>query len=374
MKILYVADRWDPRDHAQASGTDYEIYHALKREGAQVDVVGPFLPHFSPLEQALRVVHHRIFSTRLFKYPLNYFRQTARQVRQAAADWDPDLMVSMYAAPLVLVDNRIPLLYFCDSSIQWLKKQWKNHAALTYLTMQWWERRVIHKSAQIISFSESNARELRTGYGVPSDQVNVMTIPAAVPHDRVPETLSIRENLEPVRLLLVGRDYHRKGVDIALEVVNQLNLKDVPAELRVVGLDGEGTDYARFMGLYDKTIPEELTGYLDQYRWADFLIHPARFEAAGIVPSEAAAFGVPTLTNDVGGLATTVQDGVSGVVLTQGSSAGDYVREIRELIDSLDRYQRLCRTTRQRYEQELNWPAVGNRLMEIAQSAAEFGS
>ena len=34
MKILYVAGRWDPNDHNQASGTDYEICQALKNEGA----------------------------------------------------------------------------------------------------------------------------------------------------------------------------------------------------------------------------------------------------------------------------------------------------------------------------------------------------
>ena len=79
------------------------------------------------------------------------------------------------------------------------------------------------------------------------------------------------------------------------------------------------------MGLYRKTITEELAGYVANYQWANFLIHPARFEAAGIVPGEAAAFGVPTITNAAGGLATTVADGISGVVLSKGSPPKAYV-------------------------------------------------
>lgn len=42
MKILYVAGRWDPTDHNLASGLDYENYNTLLREGAEVEIVGPF--------------------------------------------------------------------------------------------------------------------------------------------------------------------------------------------------------------------------------------------------------------------------------------------------------------------------------------------
>jgi len=371
MNVLFVADRWDPKDHSQASGVDYEVYHTLLREGANLSLVGPFDWQYSPLERILRGLHNRFFDTRLFKYPWKYFFKTSREVSRALKDHQPDLVVAKHAAPFVYADlGEYPLLYFCDSSVRWLKEQWKNHAAVTYLTMERWEARVIQKAAHVVSFSEANARVLINDYGLSEEKVSVMAIPASIPHDRVPETISARDKLQPVRLLLVGRDYHRKGVDTALEVVQILNERDIPAELRVVGLDGKEREHTRFLGLFNKTIPEELEGYLSQYQWADFLIHPARFEAAGIVPSEAAAFGVPTITNQTGGLATTVEDGRSGIVLPGGSPAAVYATAIEEFVLAPDRYQALCRTTRQRYEKELNWPALGGRLMKIARTAA----
>ncbi|MCE5207921.1 MAG: glycosyltransferase, partial [Chloroflexi bacterium] len=105
-----------------------------------------------------------------------------------------------------------------------------------------------------------------------------------------------------------------------------------------------------------------------------FLIHPARFEAAGIVPAEAAAFGVPTITNNVGGLATTVADRVSGVVLPKHSPAESYVRVLKEYCDNPVAYHLLCETTRQRYETELNWDVVSKKLYRICLDACSLKS
>jgi glycosyltransferase involved in cell wall biosynthesis len=114
-----------------------------------------------------------------------------------------------------------------------------------------------------------------------------------------------------------------------------------------------------------KNDPKELEQYADLYRRAQLLIHPAYFEPAGIVPGEAAAFGAPTITNDTGGLATTVKDGISGIVLPRGSPAAAYVARIKELIANPEAYYQLCRTARQRYELELNWQVRGNWLGDL---------
>jgi glycosyltransferase involved in cell wall biosynthesis len=231
-----------------------------------------------------------------------------------------------------------------------------------------WEQRVINKTDHIITFSEANKDVLRRTYGVPESDLTVFAIPASIPQDVVSEDLQLTRDFDPVKLLLVGRDYHRKGVDIAIEIVTGLNELGISAELRIVGLDGQDTEIVNFMGLYDKTDPAELEGYVNNYRWAHFLLHPARFEAAGIVPSEAAAFGVPTLTNDSGGLATTVKDGVSGRVFPEGSPAEIYIQEIKRLTGEPDLYHQLASSTKKRYREELNWQAAGKKVARIARS------
>ena len=57
---------------------------------------------------------------------------------------------------------------------------------------------------------------------------------------------------------------------------------------------------------------------------AHLLLHPARFDASPIVTSEAAAFSTPTITNNSGGIATSVKHGVSGIVLARKSKPASY--------------------------------------------------
>ncbi len=193
--------------------------------------------------------------------------------------------------------------------------------------------------------------------------------PASIPKQVIPSEIPVKE-MDPFKILLVGRDFDRKGVDIAIETVRILNREGVPAQLKIVGLVGQSDSQVKFMGLYNKTRPEELQAYADNYRWANFLLHPARFEAAGIAPAEAAAFGVPTLTNNVGGLATTVADGVSGVVLPKHSPASEYARVCRQYAADPAAYRQLCLSTRRRYDRELNWDVLARKLYDICQVAA----
>jgi glycosyltransferase involved in cell wall biosynthesis len=73
----------------------------------------------------------------------------------------------------------------------------------------------------------------------------------------------------------------------------------------------------------------------------------------------------PTITNDVGGMSTTVIDGISGIVLPKWSPADGYVNAIIELVKNPERYYGLCQKTRDRYERELNWRVVEKRFGEI---------
>jgi glycosyltransferase involved in cell wall biosynthesis len=368
MKILYIADRWNPKDHSKASGIDFEIYHSLLREGLEVEVVGPFDFSYSIPERAIKIIYSKFSDKTLSKYPFMYFLRSGLKVKQALRESKYDLVVSLYAAPLVFPAIPKPFLYFCDSTIHWIKHHWRSFSDLAYLTMGAWEQRVINKTDHIITFSEANKDVLSGTYGVPESDLTVFPIPASIPKHVIPGEIQISRDFDPVKLLLVGRDYHRKGVDIAVDIVQGLIQQGIPAELRIVGLDGENTESVKFMGLYDKTDPAELEGYVGNYRWAHFLLHPARFEAAGIVPSEAAAFGVPTLTNDSGGLATTVKDGVSGRVFPEDSPAELYIQEIKRLTGEPDLYHQLARSTNKRYHEELNWQAAGKKVVRIARS------
>ena len=373
MRVLFIADRHDPHDHDAGSGVDYMIYKAMEQKGFKLSLVGPFYIQPNLFERIYNRIHRQLTEKRAVKYPLSYLKKTAEQVKEAIQEENPDVLFTKHAATLAYCKFNTPLVYLTDTTLKGGQEQWPIFTEWAYKRMLAWESRVIQKSSQVITNSHWSASILRNFYRVPDENISVYANPASIPEKVVPKELAYdKPDFNPIRLLLVGRDYHRKGVDIAIEVVRMLNKQGFRTELRVVGLDGQDEPNVRFMGLYKKTIPEELSAYVENYQWANFLIHPARFEAAGIVPAEAAAFGVPTITNSAGGLATTVADGVSGVVLPKGSPAEAYVETILRYVNDENAFLLLSRTTRKRYETDLNWKYAGNIIIDALERAIQW--
>jgi glycosyltransferase involved in cell wall biosynthesis len=363
LKILYASCRYSPLDRDAGSGVDFNIYEELQNLGVEMKIIGPFKDHPSDFEKAYRQVH-RLFSKKLYsKFSEAYLRYCAKMVDIAAEEYQPDAIFTHNLLPLVYSRTSFPVVYKTDSILKNLHPQWPTYSWFELQRMLRWEKAALERSSLVITASDWAKECLLDDYKIPEDRIMVMVIPSSLPEEVIPAMIAPKHiHSDEVRLLLVGRDYDRKGIDIAIDAVNLLNSQGVKAALRVVGRDGEDSQHVRFMGLYAKSDPKQMAEYIGQYQWADLLIHPARFEAAGIVCGEAAAFGVPTITNSSGGLASTVRDGVSGVVLPMKSPAQAYADVVKHFLAAPDEYAKLCVSTRQRYENELNWKAAGKRI------------
>ena len=367
MRLLFVAARWDPKNPDSGSGVNFNAYMELKDRVEEIEIVGPFQSNLTFPERIVRKLSSKLSKKRLIKFYPSYVKESNAVVQKAIDSYKPDIIFSKSSIPLVNVHLSAPLIYMCDSSVKWVSDNWPPFSKVGLNIMEGWEKKVILKAAHIITFSQANANVLLNYYKIPSERITVHPIPSSLPHTKEDFQQKNIDKNEPLRLLLVGKEFHRKGVDIAIETVKQLNDRDIPAELRIVGQDGQNSDHITYMGLYKKEDPQQLVQYMDNYRWAHFLLFPSRFDAAGIVPSEAAGFGVPTITNDAGGIATTVKDQVSGIVLKKHSPGLEYVQVIEHYRNHPDEYEVLCNSTYERYLAELNWNALGNKLYSLIQ-------
>lgn len=369
MKVLFVACQDNPFDHNAGSGKDYELYHGLKQNGADVVLAGPFPFSQTLIERIYRKFHSKLFKRRPLKYPESFLKIAARIVTEMIKTHNPDVIFSKYLPILAKVKTDLPIVVLSDTTLAGSHREWPIFSQLAYQIQLNAEKKAYSMASRIIVHSQWSVNDLVKVYKQPGEKVFMTPCPASIPDNIIPSSIHSKD-LVPLKLLLVGREYQRKGIDIAIEVTNQLNRLGHKTLLRIVGLNGESTETIQFMGLYNKTIPEQLQEYVSNYEWANFLIHPARFEAAGIVPSEAAGFGVPTITNDVGGLGTTVSDGISGIVLPKLSPPDKHVESLIHYLNHPDEYQQLCKTTRERYENELNWGVVSKKVYDLCLEAA----
>ena len=241
------------------------------------------------------------------------------------------------------------------------------HGALMLSMMVWQEKIAFSKCKKIITHSDWSERIINKKYNISRKKISVFPNPAAI---SIEETKKITNNyrkkeFKPLRLLLVGREYDRKGVDIAIDIVRVINKNGIQAILDIVGINGDNKKYHKFHGHFQKDDKNQLKKYLNFFHKAHLLLHPARFDASPIVTSEAAAFSTPTITNNSGGIATSVKHGVSGIVLARKSKPASYAESITSLIKNSKKYKKLCESTLNRYKQELNWDIAGKSLNNI---------
>ncbi|HCC79382.1 MAG: hypothetical protein A2X25_06650 [Chloroflexi bacterium GWB2_49_20] len=371
MKILYATGKYSPLQHDDGSGTDYMLYHALLKQGVDLKYVGPFKEDPSGIERAYRKIHRFFSRKRYAKYPMAMLRKGAMALSNAEQEYQPDLIFSKNLAPLVFYKTDRPIIYMLDAAVSAFNRQWPTFSRFENFRMINWEKKVLRKACRVITRSDWTADVLVNEYGYQKENIKIVCNSSSLPDELNPHPLDFGiPDFSSLRLLLVGRVSHLKGIDIGIEIVNLLNRKGIPADLRIVGMEGQDGPYVHFVGSFKKSIKSEMQEYANQYKWPHFLLHPARYDAAPIVTAEAASYGVPTLTNAVGGIATTVKDGVSGIVLPALSPAEDYVKVIENYIKNPGEYQALRNSTRDRYEKELNWEVAGKKIVEIFREVA----
>lgn len=167
-------------------------------------------------------------------------------------------------------------------------------------------------------------------------------------------------NDNTIRLLLVGVDWKRKGIDIAIDCVRMLNKmqKKYSFDLTIIGVEKSATQeyesYIHILGRLNKNIPEEYGRMISYYQKSDLFILPTKAECSAIVFSEASEYGLPVITHKTGGVESYVEDGVTGRCLPLGSTGKDFATAIMDIIEN-GRLEVYSKAARAKYEKELNW-------------------
>lgn len=242
------------------------------------------------------------------------------------------------------------------------------------------DRRALANCDSAIYPTEWAAQAAVDVYGADPAKVHVVPFGANVdapPIEALGERIARRAGGDRLRLLFVGRDWHRKGADIVLDACDGLRRAGIDLELELVGLArGERPlpDYVTSHGLLDKNIPEQKARMHALYLSSDIFFVPSRAENYGMAFCEAAAYGLPVISMAIGGIPTIVKNGITGRLHDSTSRPEDYAASITELLDDLGMYHRMSAAARDRFDQVLNWDAFGDRLAGILSGTAPAGS
>jgi D-inositol-3-phosphate glycosyltransferase len=109
--------------------------------------------------------------------------------------------------------------------------------------------------------------------------------------------------------------------------------------------------------------PQPQAALPDYYAAADICLMPSLYESFGMVALEAMAAGVPVLGSRVGGLALTVQDGVTGLLVPEGDVLA-LAEGITRLLRDPDRRARLGAQAAE-WAQRFAWPCITRAVVEL---------
>ncbi|MBN1304034.1 MAG: glycosyltransferase family 4 protein [Anaerolineales bacterium] len=371
LRVLFAAFKHDPLLREREAGADFHFLKALKDNGVDVHVVGPFNTPPVLAERIIRRVYTHISKRQYLKYNLSRTIEASIKIQRAACELKPDLIFTLYPPPLVFYRGKVPCVFRTDATFKGVRRygeEFYPYGRMASRMNIWLEQRALDHCSGFLTHSEWAKHSLIEDYGVPAEKVCVLPNSCYFPDGQATLKTNFLEKKKlngTLRLLFVGRDARRKGLDVAIDTVNKLNRIDIAATLTVCGVNGVSDDTITYAGNLDKRDAVQYSRYLSFLEEAHFLLHPARFDPSPRVTSEAAAFGTPTITNNVGGIATSVQDGDSGIVLPKGSAAEIYASAIKELVSRPDLYYDLCKKTNLRYKRELNIAVTGKRLVQF---------
>jgi glycogen(starch) synthase len=245
------------------------------------------------------------------------------------------------------------------------------------------ERRAVARAERVVVCSQAMRAEVVDVLG--ADPSSVVVVPGAVNAAAwalgPAELGAARQRWRRVDGALVvaaGRLEWEKGFSTLLRALPALS--GPHPGLRMV-LAGEGSyrttldSLVRELRLDDDLV--QLPGRLDQpdlaglIATADLVVLPSRYEPFGLVVLEAMAAGACVVATRTGGLAETIEDGETGVLVEVGDVDG-LAAAVDELLRDPERRSRLAHAGRLAV-QGRTWAAVADRLAAVYASMVSSG-
>jgi glycosyltransferase involved in cell wall biosynthesis len=169
---------------------------------------------------------------------------------------------------------------------------------------------------------------------------------------------------DAAQLIFIGSDYKRKGLDIALEAVVDLNKMGIPATLDTIGsqhpVPESAHRFVNVLGPINKLDPAQLALFEKSLQKAHFFIFPTRADVYCMPAIEAMSVGCVPVVSDVGGISEIVKDNETGIVLPLSAPALEYARSIADALRTKS-YIEMAHAGYRAYWERHRWGEIGKR-------------
>lgn len=373
---------FDPRTHGKNSWshTLFHMSEALQQQCGDVTFLGPMSATPERVAgklidlgaQRLRHQHYMYFHSDLVAR--RFGRVATRRLEQSGQRFD--VVLACGAVDVAYLKTDLPLVLVLDATHRLVREYYPAYSNLTERSrreLDTIERLAIQRATVLLVSSTWAARSAIADYGANPARVHAFPFGADLDTPPTRSILDARRRGGRCRLLFLGTDWQRKGGDLAVEALVALETMGVKAELVVCGCTpppGVAHPRLRVIPFLNKRDEQQRQTLESLYLESDFLLLPTRSDCAPMVFCEAAAFGLPSITTDTGGVSEIVLDGVTGFTLPHAATGEAYADVIARAYRDTAMYDELVRASRARYDKRLNWDAWVREATPLIEEAA----
>ncbi|HEY9637651.1 MAG TPA: glycosyltransferase family 4 protein [Coleofasciculaceae cyanobacterium] len=342
------------------SGSLYHMHQALSSRNVQVVNLGePKKP--SRWQHLLNRVFKKNNSYKLGspQYIAEYTKFADKVHKQLIKMQCDVIFAPVASAELTFIETQIPIIYLSDATFSLYEQYYQLN--LDKQESEWASKQesiAISKASRLVYSSEWAANSAVCDYQADESKIQVIPFGANLDTSPLAEEVLSKTLTLPCRLLFVGKDWERKGGEIAFKTFISLRNRGIDAELVVVGSVPPADikhEKLTVIPYLNKNIPQQKKQLDELFLKSHFFVFPTRADFSPIVICEANAFGLPVLTTDGGGIRTLVKNGENGYMLPLSASSDDYAGLIAQLFSDKTSYEQLVRSSRKEYEMRLNW-------------------
>jgi len=367
---LALISHGPPDDPKHFSGIPWHVLQELRRQG---HVVEPFYAEPAEWARTWAELKNR-FSLKFTRQPhhveadAQILRTRSAKVAAQIRKFSPDaVLCAGFPEAAIALPESAPLFIWMDAFYPTLRRVYPYfriyYSDADAHDLQQIEGRVLRRCRRVWLSSEWAAAEARADFpgaashiGVQGFGANLANPPAA---GAVEESLAARNLAEPVMLFLVN-EWERKGGDTAVNTVKRLRERGTAAKLAVVGLKDKPASvpdvpWIEWIGPLRKDQPDESARLQKLLAESAFLLLPSVADCTPIVCHEAAAYGLPVLATNVGGIASTVTAGETAMLWSNDKFADDAPAWMAAILADRPRYEKMSRAARRRFETVGNW-------------------
>jgi len=375
--ILYIT-RLNPLDLKTWSGTNYFILKCLNRH-FKVYTIGPLsnrIRFFYILKRFFFSLFKKKFDIDRPKYVLKDF---ALQIKKKTKNLVYDAVFVTEPSLLSFINTKKPFFIWSDVVFSTYYSHYFSDKIIhpdTTNDGNYFEKISLKKSSKIFLTSKWAINDASKFYNIPLSKFSLIPFGANI--ENIPSKKIIikkikNRNVEICKLISIGVHWDRKGMDKAVRIAEMMNLLGQPTVLYIVGASPPTKfllpNCVKIFRFLDKNIPKDLKKLYELLYNSHFHVLLTKAEACGVVFAEASAFGLYTITHNIGGVGGMIRNNINGFKFNiKKDSVQKISNYIINIFQNKKNYFNKSLSSRIEYENRLNWLKIGERVKDIIEN------